>query len=123
MTDTSKIAGSIVDGLLASGAKILDVTERASKISLTAVKQMMDSQIELGSALADLSATQLKGFGDVNASQDVMHRQNDTASAFGAKLQTYFEQVRGVAQEAQQAWVQLGQEVTADLGKGFKTNA
>lgn len=119
MTTASDFASSLVDQLLASGSKVLENCEKASKISTDALKQIVDRQLELGSAFAELGAEQLKSLSTPGVPQDFLHRQKEASETFGAKLQSYFEALRGVAQETQQAYVQMGQDVAA----GFSSKA
>lgn len=123
MTDFSSVASTLVDKFLASGTQVLDRSERVSTIGLSASKRLFDSQLGLGSALIELGAEQLKSLGDITSPKTLLQRQKDAAEQFGGKVQGYFEEVRGVAQEAQQAVVTLGEDAAADLGKAFKFEA
>lgn len=123
MTQASDFLSSLIDPLLASGNKILAISEQASQIHLNASKEILDSQLELGSALADLGAAQLKGLSEPGAVGDLLQRQKDGMEALATKLQGSFEQLRSIATEAQQAYTKLGQDAAADFAGVFGKKA
>lgn len=115
MTDQTQFATTLVDQLLSSGSKAIEGAARLNQVGLSAFKQILEKQLELGKAFAELGSSQFKSLSDIGAPQDLLQRQKEAGEAFGGKLQTYFEELRGIAQDAQQAYAKAGQETAADL--------
>ncbi|MGQ0619744.1 MAG: phasin family protein [Panacagrimonas sp.] len=113
--NASQTATSMVDTFLATSSKILEGSGRLSQVGLNAFKQMADSQFDLAAAFAEFGASQFRSLTDIASPKDLLQRQKEASEALGGKLQNYVEQLRTVTQETQQAYVELGRELAADL--------
>lgn len=113
--NAAQTAGSFADKIFTKGSKVLEGSGRLGQVGLDAFKQVVDSQLELGSAFAELGASQFKSLSQLGAPSELLQRQKEAAELFGGKLQSYFEQLRSIAQDTKESYVTVGKEVAADL--------
>lgn len=111
----TETASNFTDGLLSKGGKLLSGSERFAQLGMTSLKQVFENQLELGAAFAELATAQVQSLSDLNAPSELLQRQKEAGEAFSGKLQSYFEKLRGIAQDTQAAYVQTGKDVVADL--------
>lgn len=102
--------------LTTAGSKVVENSGKLGEIGATAFKRLMDGQLELASAFANLGASQFQNLAKTTAPTEFLQRQKELGDSFNETLNGYVEGLRQVGAETQAAYTAVAKDFAADLG-------
>lgn len=114
---TETIDQALIDKVLGMGEKSIDRLIEAGNINADILKKVASHQVDVAYAFVELGAKQLQVVSEAKDPAELYRVENELADELKEKLTAYSDALRGVADEAREAYVSLARETMSGEAK------